>query len=83
MNELKADWYLQDGWLYTKFFFCECPMLEAVDRLPTPTWCQCTVGYTRAMFESIFGCAVESELMQSIKMGDDICLIRVKPEKDR
>ncbi len=82
MNAKAAGWYLEGGALYTKFFFCECPMLEGIGTLPTKTWCYCTVGYSKALFEDIFGYAVEVELLQSIKTGSDICLMKVTRKHD-
>lgn len=78
VNEHGAGWYFEDGWLYTKFLWCECHMLRVIERLPSMTWCHCTEGYTKALFEHVLGCGVESELVQSIKTGHDHCLVRIK-----
>jgi predicted hydrocarbon binding protein len=67
------------GELYLQFNFCPCPMLADVDRLPSLTWCQCTAGYSKVLFERAFGCPVDVELLQSIKAGDDICLMKILP----
>lgn len=64
----------KDGELYLQFAFCPCPMLADMDRLDTDTWCQCTTGYSKVLFEKAFGCEVDVELLKSVKMGDDICL---------
>ena len=69
-----------DGELYLMFPFCPCPMLAEVDKLPTSTWCQCTTGYSKVLFEKAFGCEVEVDLLKSIKMGDDICLMKIIPQ---
>jgi predicted hydrocarbon binding protein len=69
----------QDGELYLQFPFCPCPMLDEVDRLETNTWCQCTTGYSKVLFEEAFGCEVDVELLKSVKMGDDICLMKIVP----
>ena len=69
----------QDGELYLQFPFCPCPMLAEVDKLETNTWCQCTTGYSKVLFEKAFGCEVDVELLKSIKMGDDICLMKIIP----
>ena len=45
-----------DGKLYLQFPFCPCPMLADVDKLDTDTWCQCTTGYSKVLFEKAFGC---------------------------
>jgi len=70
-----------NGELYLQFPFCPCPMLSDVDRLDTDTWCQCTTGYSKVLFEKAFECKVDVELLKSIKMGDEICLMRIIPER--
>ena len=67
----------QGGVLYLQFQFCPCPMLADVDRLETNTWCQCTTGYSKVLFEKAFGCEVDVELLKSVKMGDDVCLMKI------
>jgi hypothetical protein len=69
----------RDGGLYLQFTFCPCPMLAEVDQLETNTWCQCTTGYSKVLFEKAFGCEVEVELLKSIKMGNEICLMKILP----
>jgi len=68
-----------NGELYLQFPFCPCPMLAGVDKLETNTWCQCTTGYSKVIFEKAFGCEVDVELLKSVKMGDDICLMKIIP----
>lgn len=70
----------KDGRLYLQFPFCPCPMLADVDKLDTDTWCQCTTGYSKVLFEKVFGCEVDVELLKSKKMGDDICLMKIIPQ---
>lgn len=69
-----------DGELHLQFRFCPCPMLSQVDRLDTDTWCQCTTGYSKVLFEKAFGCKVDVELLKSIKKGDEICLMKIIPQ---
>jgi predicted hydrocarbon binding protein len=54
-------------------------MLAEVDKLDSKTWCECTTGYSKVLFEKAFGCEVNVELLKSVKMGDDICLMRIIP----
>jgi predicted hydrocarbon binding protein len=68
-----------DGNLYLQFPFCPCPMLAEVDKIESNTWCQCTTGYSKVLFEKAFGCQVDVELLKSIKMGNDICLMKIIP----
>lgn len=75
-----AGLYSKDGELYLQFMFCPCPMLAEVDRLDTDTWCQCTTGYSKVLFEKAFECKVDVELLKSVKMGDEICLMKIIPQ---
>lgn len=77
-NAENLGWYVQDGELYTKFFECECPMLEAVGQLPTFTWCWCTAGYGKRLFEEVFCHPVDIEILYSIRQGHEFCLMKVK-----
>lgn len=74
-----AGIFCEDGVLYLQFLFCPCPMLADVDKLDTDTWCQCTTGYSKTLFEKAFSCEVDVELLKSIKVGDDICLMNIVP----
>lgn len=77
-----AGLYSESGELYLQFPFCPCPMLEKVDKLDSLTWCQCTTGYSKVLFEKAFGCEVDVELLKSIKAGDDKCLMKIVPQRD-
>ena len=72
----------ENGDLYLQFQFCPCPILSDVDKLDTDSWCQCTTGYSKILFEKAFGCEVDVELLKSIKMGDNICLMKIIPRGD-
>ena len=76
-NTQHLGWYVENGELYTKFFECECPMLENVGQLPSFTWCYCTAGYGKRLFEAVFGYPVELEIIHSIRQGHDFCLMKV------
>lgn len=72
-----AGLFCKDGELFLQFGFCPCPMLAQVDRLETSAWCQCTTGYSKVLFEEAFRCDADVELLQSIKMGDPVCLMKI------
>jgi hypothetical protein len=78
----EAGLFFQEGTLYLQFLFCPCPMLMKVHKLDSKTWCQCTTGYSKVLFEQAFQCKVDVELCKSIKAGDDLCLMKIIPEKD-
>ncbi|MDX9812504.1 MAG: DUF6144 family protein [Bacteroidales bacterium] len=69
-----------NGELFLGFPFCPCPMLADVERLETKTWCQCTTGYSKVLFEKAFGCKVDVELLKSVKAGDEVCLMKIIPQ---
>lgn len=75
-----AGLFCDKGELYLQFSFCPCPMLAQVDRLDSFTWCQCTAGYSAELFKKAFGCAVDVTLLQSIKAGDERCLMKIVPQ---
>lgn len=76
-----AGMHVENGVLYLSFPFCPCPMLASVDRLESDTWCQCTTGYSKVLFEKAFGCEVDVKLLKSVKMGDDVCLMTIIPKE--
>jgi len=71
--------FYREGILYLQFVFCPCPILADVEKLDTKTWCQCTTGYSKVLFEKAFGCEFDVELLKSIKAGDDVCLMKIVP----
>ncbi|HKM34495.1 MAG TPA: DUF6144 family protein [Lachnospiraceae bacterium] len=75
-----AGLFYENNTLYLQFPFCPCPMMSEVDKLKSKTWCQCSVGYSKVLFEKVFNCIVDVELLKSIKAGDDICLMKIVPQ---
>lgn len=75
-----AGLFYENGELLLQFNFCPCPMLTEVERLDSDAWCQCTTGYSKVLFEEAFQCKVKVELLKSIKMGDERCLMKIIPQ---
>ncbi len=78
VNESGAGWYIEHGAIYTKFFDCSCPMLEGIEHLQTKTWCHCTAGFVKEIFEYVLGAEIDAEIIKSIKIGDPFCLVMVR-----
>jgi predicted hydrocarbon binding protein len=76
-----AGLFYADNELYLQFNFCPCPVVAEVDKFDSLTWCQCTAGYSKVLFEKAFNCEVTVELLKSIKAGDAVCLMTIRPEK--
>ena len=72
-----AGLFCKDGELFLQFSFCPCPMLADVEQLETNTWCQCTAGYSKVLFEKAFACKADVKLLKSIKMGNYRCLMKI------
>lgn len=80
-NRHGAGRQVRDGAAHRKLLSCECHMLREAETLTTNAWCYCTAGYTKNLFEHIFGCCpVEAELLQSIKTGHEYCVMTIKPQ---
>lgn len=56
---------------------CYCSCVKRINEDLPATWCYCTLGYTKKMFEYIFDREVNVELLSSVKMGNDVCKIRI------
>lgn len=53
------------------FDSCTCPLVHA--GIDDPFLCRCTVGFTRALFETLFQRPVTVTLHSSILGGDEVC----------
>lgn len=78
----QAGLFYENGDLFLQFSFCPCPMMNKVDHLASMTWCRCTEGYSKKLFEQAFGCQIEVELLESIKAGNERCLMKIIPERN-
>ncbi len=56
---------------------CYCSCVKRVDETLPRAWCYCTLGYNKRLFENIFGQEVRVELINSVKLGDAVCRIRI------
>lgn len=78
-NKLNLGFSLEyDGEAYYLIYpQCYCSCVKRNPEQLSKTWCYCTLGYSKRMFENIFGTEVQVELLSSVKMGDDNCRIRI------
>lgn len=56
---------------------CYCDCVNQVNQLISKTWCYCTIGYVKALFEKVFHKSVKAELLESIKTGGNRCVVKV------
>jgi len=57
---------------------CLCPLVAGLQGPLSPTYCLCTQGWTKAVYEALTGKPVQVVLLGSIKRGDPKCLIEVR-----
>jgi len=57
---------------------CLCPLVAGLQGPLSSTYCLCTQGWTKAVYEALTGKPVQVALLGSIKRGDPKCLIEVR-----
>jgi len=65
-----------DG-LYVVYEECYCPLVNKDSEKLSRTFCNCSRGWIKELFESVLEKVVEVELEKSIKAGDDTCKFKV------
>ncbi len=63
--------------LYLLYPQCYCSCVKKINQLLSKTWCYCTLGYTKKMFEGILERPIDVELVDSVKMGGEKCIIKI------
>ena len=58
--------------IYLEYYKCGCPHV-ATGEIKDPYFCNCTRGYTKETYETLFGRPVKVNLLSSILNGDKIC----------
>ncbi len=67
--------YKKGDLIYLEYHECCCPMVK--DGVNNSSLCNCTVGYTKEIYETLFDKSIEVKLLQSILKGDSICKQRI------
>jgi len=64
--------YKEGEVIYLEYHKCLCPIVNK-GTVHNPFFCNCTRGYTKERFETLFGKPVKVDLLKSILNGDKIC----------
>ncbi len=72
-----APSWVKDGILYISYPICYCSFVNKFFEQLPDTWCYCGVGYTRRNLEYALGCPVDVVLLESVKQGNQRCLMQV------
>jgi len=62
---------------------CLCPMVESKPAGLSPTYCSCSLGYVKEMFEQKFERMVDIELLDSVLNGGKRCRFKITVLDDR
>jgi predicted hydrocarbon binding protein len=66
-------WVRDRDTIYSVCEECGCPLVRAGLVKLSPTFCHCSRGWVRAVFETALGGPVKVELEQAIGRGDQVC----------
>lgn len=56
---------------------CYCPNVQSMEKVPA-SYCNCSRGWAKEMFETVLGKPVEVDLLSSIKRGDAECRLVIR-----
>lgn len=56
---------------------CYCPLAREAGAALSPTFCECTCGWAKALFETVLGRPVEVELLETVRRGGSSCRFQV------
>jgi predicted hydrocarbon binding protein len=80
LDKLSQIWsHLQrdDDEIHVVYEKCYCPLVKAYPEKLSPTFCNCSRGWIKELFESVLERPVDVEIEKSIRQGDDVCKFRV------
>lgn len=63
--------------LKVKDGYCLCPWVESGPEGLSGTYCYCSVGYVKTMFETYTGRKTDVELVESLKRGGRTCRFKI------
>ena len=70
--------YISEHEVIFGYHACVCSCVKRADGMVPLLWCECSAGYTEAMFKRIFGDTVQVKLLGSVKAGADRCTLRIQ-----
>ena len=77
-----GDWIYEDDIISSTCKTCECPLILNKMIELSPTFCYCSRGFVKAVFEKILEKPVDVELNKAIGRGDEVCHFTVAYGKD-
>jgi hypothetical protein len=56
-----------------KYPHCYCPLASEIKEALSPTYCNCSVGWLKEMYETVTGKPVRVEVLETVKRGGQAC----------
>jgi len=78
-NDNHSLW-CEDDTLYFSYPRCYCSCVKRMNKPLSNTWCMCTLGYTKRLFDFALNCETSVELIESVKTGSNRCVIKIMKE---
>lgn len=77
-NHIGGGYLKRKGkFIYAEYRRCYCGSVSKTKTKFSPTYCQCSCGWYRQLFETILGKPVKVELLRSIIQGYDKCRFKI------
>ena len=67
----------EENVLFFSYPTCLCDCVQRINESVSETWCLCTLGYTKNLFDSVLGCNTQVELIESVKTGGRRCVMKI------
>lgn len=67
----------EDDGVFVEYDKCYCPLVKTYPEAMTPTWCNCSRGWAKELFETALGRQVEVEMLDTIRQGGEKCRFQV------
>jgi hypothetical protein len=75
------EWLKETDDQMKRYYACHCPLAREAIIMNGPEipidWCYCSGGFQKLMFDVVFGCSTEVEVLQSVLAGDAACRFRI------
>jgi len=68
-----GKWILRDNQITSKCIDCGCPLVRNKVVALNSTFCYCSLGWVRIIFETLLKKSIEVKLIKSIGFGDKVC----------
>ncbi len=72
-----GNWKMEGSKISSVCLECGCPLIRNKIVLPNRTFCYCSVGWAKKIFETLLKKPVDVNLEKSKGSGDDICKFNI------